>query len=353
MGWIFPGKTWIVSAVFIEKAGDVMDGLSLDQVRVFLAVAEHGSFSAAARALHRAQSAVTYVVQRLEQQTGVTLFDRAQYRPVLTDAGRALLPQARRIEEAVSGFRLQARGIAGGLEPELTLAFSSMFPMATVTAALAAFGERFPSVPPRISIESLGGVARLVLSGACALGVMVAFADATEPLTRVPLVDVELVMVAAPGHALAAIPGRLPPRALRDHVQLVLTDRTGTTGARDYGVYATQIWRIADLSAKHALLRAGLGFGSMPLHIVREDLEAGRLVRLTVSEWEGADRPPFLPMCVACRKDAPPGPAAQWMLEHLVAITHRHSGGHGPGVTSLEANPGGANPGDAARVNRL
>lgn len=308
-----------------------MDALSLDQVRVFLAVAEHGSFSAAARALHRAQSAITYTVQKLEDQTGVALFDRTQYRPALTDAGRALLPQARRIEEAVGVFRLQARSIAGGLEPELSLAVSSMFPMTTVTQALAAFRARFPTVPTRIAIESLGGVARSVLNGDCALGVMVAFADEAGLLKRVPLVDVELAMVAAPGHPLAAVPGRLSPQDMRDHIQLVLTDRSGGTGTRDYGVYAAQTWRIADLSAKHALLRAGLGFGSMPLHIVADDLASGALVRLRLSEWEGSDRPPFLPICVACRKDAPLGPAAQWMLEHLVAISRPERAAAGQG----------------------
>ena len=300
-----------------------MDALTLDQVTVFLAVVEHGSFSAAARTLHRAQSAVTYVVHKLEEQVGTPLFDRSQYRPVLTEAGRALLPKARRISEAVGAFRMQARGIAGGLEAELGLAVSAFFPMPTLAEALHAFHARFPSVGTRIFVESLGGVARLVESGVCPLGVSAAFAVTSDVLRRVPLVDVELVMVAAAEHPLARLPGRLAPEMLRDHVQLVLTDRTDPDGTRDYGVYAAQTWRIADLSAKHALLLAGLGFGGMPLHLVRRDLGAGALVRLELTEWEGSDRPPSVPICVTHRTDRPLGPAASWMLEHLIDITHR------------------------------
>jgi DNA-binding transcriptional LysR family regulator len=300
-----------------------MDGLSLDQVQVFIAVAEHGSFSAAARALHRAQSAVTYVVQKLEEQIGTTLFDRSQYRPTLTEAGRALLPQAQRIADAVGAFRMQARGIAGGVEPELKLVVSAMFPMATLVAALRAFQEQFPTVPPRIHVESLGGVAKLLIDGVCQLGVMALFAGDPEGLRQVPLVDIEMVMVAAPTHPLARLPGRLTPEMLRDHTQLVLTGRGGPFGTRDYGVYATQTWRLADLSAKHALLRAGLGFGSMPLHLVADDLREGRLVRLNLTEWEGSDRPPSLPICAAYRSDTALGPAAQWMLDHLVALSRR------------------------------
>src|SRR5690349_6356906 len=112
------------------------DGLTLDQLQVFLTVAETGSFSAAARALNRAQSAITYAVQKLEAQTGAVLFDRADYRPTLTDAGRALLPRARRIADEVGQFKLQARGVAGGLEAELPIVVDSMFPMDCFIEAL-------------------------------------------------------------------------------------------------------------------------------------------------------------------------------------------------------------------------
>jgi DNA-binding transcriptional LysR family regulator len=178
-------------------------------------------------------------------------------------------------------------------------------------------------VTTRIYVESLGGVPRLVESGECPLGVAVALAAPSELLRRVPLVDVELVMVASPDHPLARLPGRLSPAVLRDHVQLVLTDRFAPHGTRDYGVFASQTWRLADLGAKHALLRAGLGFGGMPLHLVSDDLRDGRLVRLQLTEWEGADRPPSVPICVIYRSDRPLGPAAKWMLGHLVEISHR------------------------------
>ncbi len=308
--------------VFIENFGGLMDALTLDQVTVFLSVVEHGSFSAAARALNRAQSAVTYVVQKLEEQIDTPLFDRAQYRPVLTDAGRALLPQARRIMEAVGAFRIQARGIAGGLEPELALAVSSLFPMPLLAEVLRAFRERFPTVSTRIFVESLSGVARLVEAEMCPLGISPVFTATSDLLRRAALVDVELVMVAAPEHPLARLPGRLTPDMLREHVQLVLTDRTTPHDIKDYGVYASRTWRLADLSAKHALLLAGLGFGGMPVHLVANDLRAGTLVTLELTEWEGADRPPSVPVCVTWRKDKPLGPAAHWMKDHLVEITH-------------------------------
>src|SRR3954471_1301983 len=107
----------------------IMETPTLAQLEVFLAVVEAGSFSAAARALGRAQSAVTYSIQRLEEEAGVELFDRSAYRPTLTEAGQALAPRAQRIVEDVAAFRSQAKGMAGGLEPEISLVVEAMFPM--------------------------------------------------------------------------------------------------------------------------------------------------------------------------------------------------------------------------------
>jgi len=290
---------------------------SFDQLQVLLAVVEAGSFSAAARRLNRAQSAVTYAVQRLEEQLGTTLFDRTSYRPVLTDAGRALLPRMQMIADELRALGDHAQGIAAGLEPELTLVVDAMFPMCPLLDALRAFGTRYPSVPPRLYVETLGGATELVLNGTAAVGLLLSFASDFEPLQRQPLLEFTLIPVAAPSHALGQIEGPLARDALREHVQLVLTDRSGLTGSRDYGVLSSQTWRLADLGAKHAMLTAGFGWGCMPAHLVADDLAAGRLRRLMLAADASDAVGATLPLCVAYRRDRPPGPAGRWLLEHL------------------------------------
>jgi DNA-binding transcriptional LysR family regulator len=296
-----------------------MDGLNLDQLEVFVAVTDAGSFSAAARKLGRAQSAVTYAIRRLEDQVGVELFDRRAYRPVLTDAGRALLPRAQRIVGEAAAFRAQARSIAGGLEPELSLVVEAMFPMCQLLQALSGFQTQFPSVPTRVQVETLGAAALTVLDGRADLGLVIDLAGRPDELDRALVAEVELVSVASPGHPLADLPGPLGPETLREHVQLVLSDRAGPNTGQDRGVAAVRTWRIADLGAKHAMLLAGLGWGSMPLDMVEADLAAGRLVRLQPSRWDGADQMPRLPVFVVHRKEVALGPAGQWLLHRLKA----------------------------------
>ncbi|HLZ66321.1 MAG TPA: LysR family transcriptional regulator [Aliidongia sp.] len=293
---------------------------SFDQLQVMLAVVEAGSFSGAARRLNRAQSAVTYAVQRLEEQLGTALFDRTTYRPTLTEAGRTLLPRARLIAEEMRAMADHARGIAAGLEPELTLVVDAMFPTCALLDALRIFSARFPSVPPRIYVESLGATAELVLNGTCAIGLMSTFSSEFEALQRQPLLDITLIHVAAPSHPLGRHEGPVPPEELRRHVQLVLSDRSGLTGSRDYGVLSPQTWRLADLGAKHAMLTAGLGWGSMPAHLVAEDLAAGRLCQIPIAGDGVPSDGITLPLCAAHRRDRPPGPAGRWLLDHLAGM---------------------------------
>lgn len=296
-----------------------LSGISLDQFLVFVTVAEAGSFSAAARQLNRAQSAVTYAIQKLEDQLGLTLFDRSAYRPALTEAGEALLPRATRIIHEVESFSDQARGIAQGLEPELAIVVDAMFPMDRIVAALRVFGRRYPTVPTRIFVASMGSTANLVIDGTCALGISLAFASQeSAELVLQPIETVRMVAVAAACHPLAQLRRPITTDELQEHVQLVLTDPSGRTAKRDHGVLSRRTWRLADLGAKHTMLLGGLGWGGMPRHMVEADIAAGRLSLIQPEEW-GSYTSVELAMCLIHRRDRVLGPAARWLSDWLIS----------------------------------
>jgi DNA-binding transcriptional LysR family regulator len=99
----------------------------------------------------------------------------------------------------------------------------------------------------------------------------------------------------------------------RDHVQLVLTDRSPLSEGREFAVVSPRTWRLADLGAKLALLREGIGWGNMPKPMIEADLAAGRLVELVMPDDTGAD----YRLSAIYRSDTPPGPAASWLLERF------------------------------------
>ncbi len=295
----------------------MLDGISLDQIRTFIAAADAGSFSAAGRRLHRAQSVVSQTLANLETRLGIPLFERSGRYPVLTAAGRALLADARAVAGGMDLFKARAKGLAGGLEPELSVVIDVMFPIEVLTCAVAAFQAEFPGTPLRLHVEGLGAVIEPVLAGTCAFGIMGSLPLAPPELTRERLLMVRLGMLVSPHHPLATLREPIPTAALARHVQLVLTDRSRLSEGHEFNVFSPQTWRLADLGAKHVFLRAGLGFGSMPLAAVREDLARGSLVEIAVEDAPGR---PLMPMSAIYRTDTPPGPGGRWLIERLKVV---------------------------------
>ncbi|QIE26483.1 HTH-type transcriptional regulator YhaJ (plasmid) [Caballeronia sp. SBC1] len=296
----------------------MLDGISLDQLRTFIAAVDEGSFSAAARKLNRVQSAVSGWVGGLEDQIGVVLFDRSGRFPKLTPEGVLLLADARNIVAGVDTLKARAKLMTSGVEAELSVVVDVFFPTAVVSAVAKAFAERFPLTPLRLFVEGLGAAYQPVLDGRCSLGILPPLPQAFPSLVSERLGELPLVAVASACHPLASVGHRIPRRELAKHVQLVLTDRSDLTAGRDFGVASASTWRLADLSTKYAFLKDCVGWGGMPLHMVEQDIAAGTLVVLDVD-----DMPPsgwMLTMSVYHQPSQPPGPAGKWFVDHLKAL---------------------------------
>src|SRR5437667_4552087 len=317
---------------------------SLDQLRTFIAAADEGSFSAGGRRLRRAQSVVSQTLANLETQLGVKLFDRSSRSPVLTGEGVALLAEARAVVGGMGVFTARAKGLSDGLEPELSVVVDVMFPLERLTATVAAFQEEFPAVPLRLYVEALGAVLQPVLEGRCAFGVMGTLPTAPAELTREQLLIVGMAFVVSPTHPLASLKGPIPARVLAQHRQLVLTDRSELSQGKDFGVFSPNTWRLADLGAKHAFLRAGLGWGGMPVGVVEGDLANGSLVKIRIEDVPEGHL--VMAMSAAFKTDAPPGPAGRWLIERLKSnIAPR-------GITEGHDHEPPASPGLGRQVRR-
>jgi DNA-binding transcriptional LysR family regulator len=303
----------------------MLDGVSLDQLRAFVAAVDEGSFSAGARKLHRAQSAVSELVSNLEAQLGVALFDRSERYPKLTGAGVHLLADARSVLANIDLLKARAKGISRGLESELSAVVDVLFPIEAIAESAKEFRDRFPRTPLRLYVEALGGAYQPILDGRCSLGVVGSLPIAPDSMTLERLQGLAMTMVAAREHPLALISGVIPKTELAKYVQLVLTDRSELTAGREFGVMSPSTWRLGDLFAKHAFLLRGLGWGGMPLHAVKQDLLEGRLVKLSIEDL--AEESLILPMSAAYLTAKPPGPAGRWLIERLKQCSGHHAVG--------------------------
>jgi DNA-binding transcriptional LysR family regulator len=223
-----------------------------------------------------------------------------------------VLAEARTVSNGVDGLRAKVRGLLQGLEAEIHLVLDVMLPAWRVVDALKEFRAEFPTVHLRLNVEALGAVTQMILNRSASIGVGLPLDAEIAGIERIGVGSVELVPVAAPNHPLARA-GQNAPGAGREHIQLVLTDRSPFTQGQDMAVVATQTWRLADLGSKHTLLREGIGWGNMPEPMVREDLAAGRLVHLDMPDCRGGS----YRLQAIYRTDTPPGPAGSWLIRRF------------------------------------
>src|SRR5690349_16886575 len=131
--------------------------LSLDAFQVLDAIDRKGSFASAANELHRVPSAITYSVKQLEESLGVELFDRKGHRAVLTDAGKELLAEGRRLLQAAADLECRVQQVAKGWESELRIAVDTVIQVAKLYRLLEDFYREDTGTRIRIASEVLGG----------------------------------------------------------------------------------------------------------------------------------------------------------------------------------------------------
>jgi DNA-binding transcriptional LysR family regulator len=281
---------------------------TVDQLEVLLTVAETGSFSAAGRKLNRAQSVISYTIANLEAQLEVKLFERDGTRePQLTEMGKAVLEDARRMTGVLQRIRSRVESHRQGLESEVALSIDVTLPAPVLIAVLKAFEAKFPTVSMRLNGGSMGLIVDQVVNGKADLGVG-GIADAEVRLIEIG--HVSMVPVAAPDHPLARLRRLATLDELREHIQLVVTDQSQRTAGKDFGVFAYRTWRLTDMHTKHLMLREGIGWGNLPPWLIAEDLAKGRLVELKLEPFGGARAPLY----AMHRNDRNPGPATSWLI---------------------------------------
>jgi DNA-binding transcriptional LysR family regulator len=294
-----------------------MSGIAptLEQLRVFTAVADAGSFSATAVRLGRSQPVVSYMIGTLESQLGFALFERGKRKPVLTERGSAVLAHARRLCLLSDQLAATAENLRRGLENELSIATDLFFPTDRLARLLHEMAQQHPSVAVSVRSEPLGGVLDRVMQRDCALGICVLTMDWPDGIEARDFGTIEFLPVAAPTHPLAAYKEPVAAALVHEHTQLILRDPGSLTKHLEMAIAGMRTWRVTDLAMKMAMLREGLGWGHMPMHLVKDDLAAGRLVKLKLSVRPGGT----MAYTLVHRVDSPPGPAGKWLRERLIA----------------------------------
>lgn len=288
--------------------------LDLNALEALDAVVRAGGFAKAATRLHKVQSAVSYQVQRLEQQLGIALLDRGGYRVRLTPAGEAVLAEGRRLLAQAGQVEGLARQLAEGWEPRLLVIVDGILPLEPTLTALKAMADQ--GIPTRIQVkvEFLYGVQYRFDKDKADLMLVKDF-EANPYLQIEALPDIDCVLCVAPAHPLAER-ADVTLQELQDHVELTVQD-SAERGDDRYIFGGERVFYLSGFATKKAALLMGLGFGWMPWYLVRDELRSGALRELG---YRGGSRYRFTPSLVH-RLDRPLGRAGQ----RLAALVREHS----------------------------
>lgn len=287
--------------------------LTLDALLVLDAIERKGSFAAAAAVLHRVPSAVTYSVQKLEQDLSVKLFDRRGHRAALTPAGAELLHAGRNILRAAHEAEARTQRVATGWESELRIALDDLIPLARLLPLVADFYAAARGTRLRLSTEVLGGCWDALASGRSDL-VIGAPGDgpAGGGLTIEPWGEIEFEFAVAPDHPLAAAAEPLPAERLIEHRAISIADTSRDLPPRTSGLLNGQdVLTVPTLQAKLAAQRLGLGVGYVPRHWLTADIAAQTLVIKAVEEPK-----PKVTLSLAWRSGHR-GKALAWFVDRL------------------------------------
>ena len=287
--------------------------LTLEALQVLDAIDRKGSFAAAAEDLHRVPSAVTYSVKQLEEGLGIELFDRRGHRAVLTEAGRELLSEGRRLLRAAADLECRVQQVAKGWESELRIAVDTLIATDKIFRLVEEFYKEQSGTRLRISHEVLGGTWDALVSGRADLLVGAAGeAPAGRNYATRPLGRAEMVFVAAPFHPIIAEPQPLTDETIQRHRAVSVGDTSRLLAPRTVGLLSGQdVLTVPSMEAKASAHVAGLGVGFLPRWIAEREAHAGRLVILSVA----APRP--LGELVVAWHPGQPGKALKWFVKRL------------------------------------
>ncbi|HEX2547251.1 MAG TPA: LysR family transcriptional regulator [Ramlibacter sp.] len=300
------------------------DVLTPDTLGVVQAVADHGSFAAAARELGLVPSAVTYRIRQLEDALDVLLFDRSSRQARLTAAGNELLCAGQQLLQDIDAMAHRVRRVATGWEAELTIAYDSALSCSTVMELAEGFYALEPTTRLRIREEVLAGTLEALVSGRAdlALGVVLE-PGTTAGIHSHELGDLPFVYAVAPHHPLAALAEPIPDEVLVKHRGVAVSDSAQQRNmAMTLGILAGQdVFTVSNMRSKLDAQLRGLGGGFLPEPMARPYLESGRLVAKQVRR--ASRRSSRMSYAWHDAGNLGPGRGLQWWLQQLESATTR------------------------------
>lgn len=286
--------------------------ISLDALLTLDAIERRQSFAAAAEELYRVPSAVSYTINKLEEDLGVALFDRSRRKAELTPIGRLVLEQGRQILKASEELTALISQAADGWEVELRICIDSVLTCDPIYDLIEAFQRIQPKTEIRLSEEVLGGSWDALSDDRCDLVIGAEGSSPAPSFALHSLGEVVFEFAVAADHPLTKLPTPLPASTIQDYPTVIVADSSQRSPARSSGLLDGRS-RIIVPTIEHKIEAQckGLGVGYLPSHRIIKELKDGRLERLTLDTPRAPEE-----ISVAWQRDNK-GKGLKWFVDRL------------------------------------
>ncbi len=285
--------------------------MTLEQLRSLQAIVEGGSLRAAAENLHRTQPTISVAIKNLEEELGLQIFDRDQYRNTLTPQGKTLYEKAKLVLGQAQSFKNLATQLAAGEETRVGIAFTSAIPVAPIISTIRQCKEEFPTTRLEVYSENGMGPLDLLENGQASI-LIIPWIKNNEKLESMHFMNLRFISVIAADSPLLQEYEAVPKAVMKNYSQVIISGRTSSTTT--YGVLeGCDQWRVNDFQTKKEIIMQGMGWGSLPEHLIKDELAQGLLAPIKV---EGDIEAPNIELRVVRLEGEPVGPVAQrlWKL---------------------------------------
>jgi DNA-binding transcriptional LysR family regulator len=264
--------------------------ISLEALLVLDAIETRGSYAGAAEQLNKVPSALSYIVQKLEEKLNVTLFQRQGRRAVLTPAGKYLLSEGRKVLSAINTLSEQTQTIANGWEPKIRLACDSIMDIKTVFNGIEGFLAVHQSIEIDVQEQVMNGSWEALIDDRVDL---VIGAPAPVPnqkgIRAIKIAELNSVLVVNKAHELSLIKQPIKSEQLSGYRNVVVHDSAQHQIPWSVNmIEGSQHFFVSSIAIKTAAIIAGIGIGYLPKNLIQNHIESGELIVIKLAE----ERPP-------------------------------------------------------------
>lgn len=291
--------------------------MTYEQLVTLHAIVTEGTFRGAAEKLNKSQSAISNMLKKLETDIQIELVSREEYRPKLTPSGEVFYRQATRVMQQMQQLGSVTKSLVSTQEAEVVVTITATLPLKPVLDVVGTVKSEYPATHIRLSRESMGGPIESLLNNDADIVIASMDGVPADQIEALPFADVTIMPVAHPDFEPAKSNQMKTISEMQSYTQVVVAHSGSNTYSQSRDLLPGGLrWTVSDFAAKKEILLAQLGWGGMPTHMIKEELQSGALVPLSVEGY-----PPRLSHLFQIRKrDKPLGIVTQTIWQSLMSV---------------------------------